>query len=317
MADPVTSYLASCRDLATVNPPPRTVLKATKRVLKRVAADPEILGQLAEALPTVSPAGAAWIAITLGSLVERGVDPSLAGPALLRYYVAELQNLPSLDGEEVVEPTPAQAVHLAAFDFLSQGVVAHLARLPELRRSYGADHELVSRLEELCDYGVGAFWVHSALARWSGPLIVLHPESATGFVLQVSNVGTCFHLFSLIQLAVGTSIPGGRTAAPELAECARGLRSAEISDEAWWHYGRPDAPTPDLMTSIWGEGQITEIPTVDSVPVILLWAPLMRRSWDAGFFYPHLDALPADVVVERRLEPAEVNDWLAKLNLAG
>ena len=52
------------------------------------------------------------------------------------------------------------------------------------------------------------------------------------------------------------------------------------------------------------------------MPVILLWPPLLQsRSWDRGFLTPHLDAFPADAVVEDELGSEESTAWLTKLGI--
>ena len=51
--------------------------------------------------------------------------------------------------------------------------------------------------------------------------------------------------------------------------------------------------------------------------VMLLWPPVLgTRSWNAGFFDPHLAAMPADVV-ERQLTPDEVDAWLTRFGPGG
>jgi hypothetical protein len=48
---------------------------------------------------------------------------------------------------------------------------------------------------------------------------------------------------------------------------------------------------------------------------MLLWPPILEsRSWSTNFG-PHLEALPADVVVEEELSLAESRAWLQALGL--
>jgi hypothetical protein len=205
-------------------------------------------------------------------------------------------------GADETLPTPDQAMLLARFQFLCQSAVTHLARLSELRTTLGQDAPLLERLDELRACSPGAWWVHEALLKSSGMLVLLHPPSGTGLRLRYANVSNCFHLFSLLQTAVRTRIPGG-------------LDDAS-GDVAWWHYGSPSSPKASLDTLIPGEGLVRELPRVDGEQVMLLWPPILRGSaWDSGFLGPHLEAMPADASVERMLTAEESQAWLEKLGL--
>ncbi len=44
--------------------------------------------------------------------------------------------------------------------------------------------------------------------------------------------------------------------------------------------------------------------------------PIMQsRSWDRGFFGPHPQALPANVVVEEELSGGSAREWLEALGI--
>jgi hypothetical protein len=196
-------------------------------------------------------------------------------------------------------------------------VVTHIARMPERRAEMGKEAGLLERLHRLRGFSHGAVWVHEALTKTSGTLILLHPPSRTGSRLRCANVSNCFHLFSLLQTAVGTSLPGGREPDEVIARVARGKSTESVTDEAWWHYGSPLAAKPDLATSIWGEGLLREIPEIDGVRVMLAWPPILKsRHWDTGFLQPHLAAMPADVIMEGMLTSGECEAWLARLGLS-
>jgi hypothetical protein len=202
------------------------------------------------------------------------------------------------------------------FRYLCQSAVTHLARLPAQREVLGEDTPLLDRLGELQGCSHGAIWVREALLKSSGVLVMLHPTSATGVRLVYTNVANCFHLFSLLQTAIGTLIPGGREPSAAITRVARGKSTGAVSDEAWWHYGNALSNKADLASSIWGEGLVREIPRIDGVPVILAWpAELQSRSWDGGFLGPHLDAMPADAMVESQLTGEETRAWLQRLGI--
>lgn len=294
------------------------MLSSTRGFLAAASKDDSLLREAAASLATQDSGSAAWIAVTLGTLVERGASAELSGRAVLDLLQSLLAKLPASGSAEdpPPEPTREQTTLLAQFRYVCQSAVTHLARLPALRESLGGHASLLERLAELGGYSHGAWWVREALLKTSGTLILFHPPSSTGLRLWYSNVSTNFHLFSLLQTAVGTAIPGGRVADDTVALVARGKSADAISDEAWWHYGAATSPKPDMSASIWGEGLVREIPRVNGDQVILLWPPILAsRTWDAGFLQPHLEAMPADAGVERTLTPEETQAWREKLGL--
>lgn len=294
--------------------------------LQHAGANPAILRAAAEALPTLPPAGAGWVALVLGAAVEYGADPARAMPALIRCLRSWLSQLPipeitqDEEGEEeerYPDPTPEQQKLIEALQPFCQSVVAHLARMPAERHKLGEDTELLERLTTLIGYSHALGWVLQALQRSSGTLIVLHPPTGTGLKLRYENVAVNFHLFSLLQVAVGTRLPGGQPPDLTIAAAARGQTNDGVQDRAWWHYGDPRSKTPELGASIWGEGLLTEIPVINGARVMLLWPPILQsRSWDHSFFGPHLEALPANVVVEEELSFESAQEWLKTLGMA-
>jgi hypothetical protein len=263
--------------------------------------------------------------VMLGTAIERGADAQLATPALAQFYLSWLPQLPvpgmpDDDNEDAgphfPEPTPEQAAILAALPRISQSLVSHLARMPEERERLAADAALIERLGVLGSYSHGATWMREILVRTSGSLIVLHPPSGAGLQLRYENIATCFHLFSLVQAAIGTRLPGGRTPDPAIIAAATGQSDDRVSDEAWWHYGDPRSNTADLNASIWGEALVRSIPAIDGSQVMLLWPPrLQSRSWSSGFFGPHLEALQVGVTVENELAPQRCQTWFKTLGI--
>jgi len=305
--------------------PSESLQQVTRAFFQRASSDPAILRAAAESLPTLPPGGAEWLAGVFGAAVTNGYDAALTTPALVQCLRSWLPRLPvpeiaqDEEGEEFdsfPDPTAEQEKLIEALRPLGQSIVAHLARMPGERQKLADDMELLERLEELDGYSPGTRWVREALLRTSGTLIVLHPPTRAGFKLRYENVATNFHLFSLLQAAVGTRIPGGRKAKPKIAAAARGETSDNVNDEAWWHYGDPRSKRPELEESIWGEGLVTDIPLINGARVMLLWPPIMQsRSWDAGFFAPHLQALPANVFFEEELSRESSREWFEALGL--
>jgi hypothetical protein len=325
MADAVLEEFLNASRTHAGGDPTEELRQATRALLLRAKTDPSILRAAAEALPTLPPLGAGWLAIVLGSAIESGQSAELSAPALLQFLRSWLPRLPKPeitqdeDGEEIEsfpDPTPEQEALFEGLPRVCQGLVAHLARLPDERETLVEDLEFLERLADIEGYSNGPGWVREALLRSSGTLIALHPPSGSGLKLRYENVATCFHLFSLLQTAVGTRMPGGRQPDPAIAARARGQTDDDVYDEAWWHYGDPTWKTADLHHSIWGEGLVREIPVINGSPVMLLWPPIMEsRSWDAGFFGPHLQALPANVAVEEELSPESCQAWLRTLGI--
>jgi hypothetical protein len=299
--------------------PTGAMLRATRAFLTGAADDPALLGEAAQALIRQDAGAATWIAVACGTVVESGAAAELSGPCvfeLLRSWLPRLPRLPE-GSDQGPEPTAGQAELLNLFKYVCQSAVTHLARLPAQRAILGQDMALLERLGELQGYSHGAIWVREALLKSSGPLLLLHPTSATGLRLRYENVSNCFHLFSLLQTAVGTRIPGGRAPNEAIARVARGRSTELVSDEAWWHYGPASANKAQIAASIRGESLARDIPRIDGMPLILAWPPaLQERTWDGGFLAPNLEAMPSDLVIEGELSAEEARQWLAKLPLA-
>jgi hypothetical protein len=335
-------FLAACRtcEEGAITPALR---EAGQAFLRAANADPSLAADAIAAFATLPPAGAGWLCITLGILVEEGLDPQIAGPQLLSAYATYLSALPTPDDEEndaAADLSDEENARIEALEKISQSVVAHLARMPQERESLAQDEALLERLQALEDYGPGTGWVHEALSKTSGRLIVLHPESKQGLQLRYRNISTCFHLFSLLQQAIGRQLPHSEgiraddaidvRAEDRTHDAPTGFEHVDASDEddfeddededetviAWWHYGHPASPTPDIGSSIWGEASPRSIPDYDGEQVLLLWSPILNsRSWNGFNGYP-LEAMPAEVLVESALTPEECASWLDRLGIS-
>lgn len=300
----------------TGDKPSDSLRRVTRAFFQRADSDPAILRSAAEALAALPSAAAGWVALVLGSAAESGKDPALTVPPLLRLLRSWFTRLPVPEEESLPEPTPEQQALIEALRPVCQSLVAHLARMPAERQKLVQDLEFLERLADLESYSHGPGWLREALLRSSGTLIVLHPPTGVGCRLRYENVATNFHLISLLQTAIGTRIPGGREPDPKIAAAARGQTNDDVDDEAWWHYGDPRSKTPELRASISGEGLVTEIPVINGARVMLLWPPIIEsRSWDRGFFGPHLQALPANVILEENLSPGASRAWFEALDI--
>lgn len=292
--------------------PDAALRQATGAFISRASQDPAVLGRVAALLAGLDPGAAAWIAVACGTAIERGADPAPSARPVVDLLVSWLPELPRA-GEQ---PSAAQAARLKLLDYLCQAAVSHLARVPALREQLGHDLPLVERLDELGEHSFGPLWVREALLKHSGTLLLIHPTSSQGMRIRYSNVANCFHLFSLMQTAVGQRLEGGRVPDELVAKVARGAANDRIHDQAWWHYGDARSGRPRVDTSIRGEGMTREIPVIDGVQVILAWPRLVERTWDQAFLTPHLEAMPADAVVEGELSTDEIAAWTKRLAIA-
>lgn len=329
--DPARSLVAEAAGLTGVNPG-RALRAATGAFLDALdRSGGEVPALVTEALAELAPIGAAWIAITLGSAVERGHAPSgTVEPivALLRRWLEVFSPTAGQDEARASDPEAGRAEQIrrdllspdvvTAFPWVGQSLVAHLARAPERRSELADDADLRARLVAASAETYAAGWICELLLRRSGALVVLHVESRRGLALRYENVGRCFHLFTLLQGAIGTRLPGGRAPDVELVEAAMGGARTSRVDAAWWHYQDHTAREAHFMHSLWAEWSIADLPAIDGVHLLVLWQPILSgRHWGADFFGPPLEAAPPRVVLERELDPADVEGWFSRLGLPG
>ncbi len=313
--DTIDELLARCAEQKQETPTP-ALRAATGAFLAMVRDRSEGIPTPAlEAISRLPPRGAAWLAITFGSAIESGAPPEPSGRAVTELLRAWLDALPV--GPPDPEEAPLGDEHYAlvlAMPFLCQSVVAHLARLPALRRTLASDRPLNDRLARAEAYTHGATWVRGLLYRTSGALVVLHATSRRALALTYENVGAAFHLFTLLQGALGTKLPGGREPNRALLASARGRGRTAETDEAWWHYQDHRRSEPELIGSIWAESSVDEIPELDDTRVLVLWPKILgARHWDAGFFGPTLEAASPDLKLVRELSPEEAEAWFSRL----
>jgi len=58
------------------------------------------------------------------------------------------------------------------------------------------------------------------------------------------------------------------------------------------------------------------IPKIEGQQVLVLWPMILgSRSWDAGFFGPHLHGTPPAVTVDAEFTDEQLQDWWSKLKL--
>ena len=199
---------------------------------------------------------------------------------------------------------------------MGRALVAHLAKADE-DDFYEASHsELVAELDRISDINTGVMWLDTLLHQQSGEVIVMHGFRPVGYRVKYHNLSSCFHFFTLLQAELAGKMPGSRTPNATAVAAARGEDDGHVVDEAWWHYGQGNIPTPDLQGMVQGEGTLDTISRIDGKHVMLVWPPEMAgRSWGAGFFRPIVESRPPSVDVVRELKDNEIDLWRRRLRL--
>lgn len=273
--------------------------------------------QVIKSLNTVkSDSGAGFIGIWLGGVVENGADPEPFIPHLLQRFTEMIKQLTFtsevIDEEEgddevidTLEDTKENDERIIGLQYLGQSLVAHISRCPKLRDEITNNDEIMQLLEDNNGCSVGIRWVYELLIKHSDDLIVLHAEENIAVKVRYKNISNCFHLFTLLQEAIGDIMPHEKT--PD------DISSAYT---CWWHYGQANSPEASIMSSVWGEMPPRHLITIDGVKVMLLWSSIMAaRSWDEGFLHPELEAAPASLEVVELLSEEDVLHWRKQLNL--
>jgi len=243
-----------------------------KALLDEAKQDPRVLAEACASIAELPRAGAAWIALCAGTAVENGIDAAHSFPGLWTLSWinvpphADLDAASDVEGEQHSSPSDAETLQ-----YVGQSIVSHLARLPGERARLRAEPGVLAKLDASEHRSYGITWVLEALRRRNGSVLLLHATERIGFRVRFENVNNCFHLFSLLQAALGDSMPGGKPPARSLIDVLEGRSQAKVSDSAHWHYGDARSNTSSIMASIWGEGGVDDIPDIQrpaSDPVV-------------------------------------------------
>jgi hypothetical protein len=303
MGDATLEELIECCRQYDGNEPGQELIDASNAFLNVASNDNSIIVNAANALGMLPPLGAGWMSGLLGFIVEHGVSPNYSLDSLLTLYLNWLDLLCKVKANIDNAPHDNDISGISnAFTSVSRSLVTHLASAPSKRNELFSNSEVISKLEDIQSTQIGACWVLEAISRYSDKVILVHPKSGIGLKINYENVSTCFHLFSLLQVCVEKRIPEGRTPQEDVKKALLGQADKLVYDFAWWHYGNAHSPTPNIMTSIFGEENVRSIPRLNGQQVIILWDNILnRRSWDSSFFGPYLQALPSKCVIENEL----------------
>lgn len=302
--DSTTAFLAACAHLDQSSSPSPSLQSVTRPFLSSMIETGQVPADALAALDRLRPHGAAWIAIVIGSAVERGVPAASAGESIVGLFRQWVEALTS--GNATKE-------HEEALPSIGQATVAHLSRMPERRAALAADSGWMRLLEECEERSHAITWVRALLLRRAGQLFVVHADSRRVVKMQFAGVSNCFHLFSLIQTETGSRLPGGEAPDPKIAAAARGDDSVTGSDRAWWHYQLRGSKVA-VGESAWGEAHIDTLMQKDGTYAVALWSTILSsRTWNTGFFSPTLEADPSTIEWVTELEGAEAQAWCDQL----
>lgn len=272
---------------------------------------------LIQGFPTITaPIGAGLLAVWFGSGVENGAEPEPTAGVILQTMLNQTRKIVTVPEASDEEDPPADEEVLSGIQFLGQALVAHVGRSAVLRERISRNAQIVGELERVAHLAVGATWVSELLRQKSGDVLVFHADHPQGVQVRYANLSNCFHFFTLLQASLESVMPDAQQANANVVAVARGEAFEDVNDSAWWHFGQGTSSKATLESSVWGEGALTEIATIDGQQVVILWPPILQgRGWSGGFFGPYLQASPPSVTVTRRLPPEEVTAWREKLSL--
>ncbi|KIA64132.1 hypothetical protein [Nocardia vulneris] len=132
------------------------------------------------------------------------------------------------------------------------------------------------------------------------PLVALHRETGTGYLLRMTGIADNFQLHTLLAdvLLGDQHLPGARPSAEAAAMCRDAAGQAPT-------VGAFNLVAPD-GDRIWNEGTPADIPVFGGTRVLVLDPPPYERHWPAGRYFPFV---PADLVLERALTAEEAAQW--------
>lgn len=294
--------------------------------------------------------GVAHVAISAGTLVERGAPPRPLAEVLLgvlpqtlaaarRYAdtcLAAIQEPSDADEQEdVLARVDDRAIsydvfraHVAsdrpgacALHRLREWVLptaAALTRDRDTLRRACADPELRKRAAAM--RVSEAFWLHVLLgveldARWR----VLSPRDGRGFWIVVDGVVNNFQLHTLVAAAlVDRGLPGARPpdTLVQYLGCRAGAPGVDRVEGVWnfydWRAAAYDVGGDKVPDDcwVWNEGVPHDVPEYDGARTLVVGPATIKRGWRPGRPF---SALAATVRVEAELSAAEVGSTLAAM----
>lgn len=225
----------------------------------------------------------------------------------------------------VKEASPELEEAWVAVDLVSRAAVAVLSRDPAARLEAAADRDLVDAADALSRFHGSAFFVWSLLSILDdASLLVLHPESASGYRFRISGVGDNFQLHALLideLLGSGEDSESGLSAAAAAVARGTGPQASDDAIDGVWNlytYEAIDAfgelPNPHELGGpfwIWNEGIPADIPTFEGERIVLLGPSAYARSWQSARAF---SAMPVAFELEEELSEEAVAQWVERLS---
>ncbi|MET7770761.1 hypothetical protein [Nocardia sp. NPDC005366] len=279
---------------------------------------------LADLLDELPHGARAHIALVVGACVERGADAVTCAPPVLANLAGALEDArefaeywAAAEGGELPDPAnidPADffdgaGVHATlSWWTLDEWIRACLTMLqresvrrglaPSTRALLTRRHEAYAKLSG--DWRKDL--AYALLVLDDEPVVVLHRETGSGFLVRITGIGDNFQLHTLLAdvLIGGGHLPGEAPSAAAAAVCrtvdgrviTRGSLNLVAADGTW----------------LWHEGTPADIPVVEGSRLLVLDPPPYLRDWQAGRYFR---AMPGELVLERTLTKGETARWFA------
>ncbi|MFC8824379.1 hypothetical protein ACFT9I_03360 [Streptomyces sp. NPDC057137] len=284
--------------------------------------------RLAALLDQLPPGPRAVTAVLVGACVERGADPEPCAPGVFagvrealtaalrfteRWTATGGGELPDPGRTELDDQVVERVGAEAAFGWwtLPEWQMASVALLNSkaVRQRVGADGGELRSLVERVQAAGGAGEEFKCLAYAlrvldDEPLVVLHRETRTAYLMRMTGIGDNFQLHTLVAGALvgGLHVPGESPSAEAIAVCRE--TEGQVLTTGTYNLLAPDG------SWIWNEGTPSDIPVVDGARLLVLDPPPYERSWPAGRFFP---GMSGDLVLERVLGQDEADSWYARV----
>lgn len=227
--------------------------------------------------------------------------------------------------QKVARQLPRENASWEALRTFWRPVIAVYSVSPEAR---WAAQSLRASAQQIAEFHEGGHWIQLILSVLDNePLLVIEPDSRTGFLARSFGIVDNFQLNTLLMDAFPLPSPTSlRRVSLTAAEIARGngeQMSEEIVTGAWNLYGwkalRKDLRLPDKTSYdsnqhwIWNEGVPADIPLFEDRRVILLGPASYDRNWRAQRMF---ERLPARLQIEKHLTLEEATKWLERISAA-
>lgn len=296
------------------------------------------LGILSSAFQSPNFEQAVLAAQMCGALVENGVSPAemqeeLFGIIRLALSMARRsadrilsQIAPESERYEAFSELLEKEFELAPEDAVSWSIVEGLympciAVLSHSAESRKAAADLLDDAHKLSEFCAGARWIARMLMVLDNePYLAIEPDTGFGITGKFSGISGNFQLNELLMAVFPhKGMFPKRRVSKTVEDTARGKGPQQPGEHVtgqWnlctWQALDKDGKLPTTMVAenwIWNEGIPADIPSFEGYRVILLGPASYSRSWNSCRDF---SALKADLTVEKKLSPKEVDDWLKK-----